>query len=291
MCSSFAPPPMEGATSLIRLWTVPRVRRTVEPRKRQGARSHLTRGSEWPRAGHVGCLPLRWACRSCSSSVGCCSSRPERPPAAADLRAWRVRRHPARRGDVRRSDVRRRVRVHADLRVDAHGQHGPRRIVPAGCLHRHRVAAEDGRQVTQPRTRGRQPCRRGSCRCSSVRQSSAILGVVIQQVFLRWNQGQDLRQALITVAIAVIMADQMLAHFGGLAQRMIWPGAVTHFIEIFGQRYATSRLFMLGVATARRRAVVAVAEQDADGPRHPGRVSTTKGWFERWASTSASCSP
>ena len=77
---------------------------------------------------------------------------------------------------------------------------------------------------------------------------AAILGVVIQQVFLRWNQGQDLRQALITVAIAVIMADQMLAQFGGLAQRMIWPGAVTHFIEIFDQRYATSRLFMLGVA-------------------------------------------
>ena len=77
---------------------------------------------------------------------------------------------------------------------------------------------------------------------------AAILGVVIQQVFLRWNQGQDLRQALITVAIAVIMADQMLARFGGLAQRMIWPGAVTHFFEIFGQRYATSRLFMLGVA-------------------------------------------
>jgi branched-chain amino acid transport system permease protein len=76
---------------------------------------------------------------------------------------------------------------------------------------------------------------------------AAVLGVVIQQVFLRWNQGQDLRQALITVAISVIMADQMLARFGGLAQRMIWPGDVTHFFEIFGQRYATSRLFMLGV--------------------------------------------
>jgi branched-chain amino acid transport system permease protein len=76
---------------------------------------------------------------------------------------------------------------------------------------------------------------------------AAILGVVIQQVFLRWNQGQDLRQALITVAISVIMADQLLAHFGGLAQRMIWPGDVTHFFEIFGQRYSTSRLFILGV--------------------------------------------
>jgi branched-chain amino acid transport system permease protein len=77
---------------------------------------------------------------------------------------------------------------------------------------------------------------------------AAVLGVIIQQVFLRWNQGQDLRQALITVAIAVIMADQLLARFGGLAQRMVWPGAVTHFFEIFGKRYAMSRLFMLGVA-------------------------------------------
>ena len=77
---------------------------------------------------------------------------------------------------------------------------------------------------------------------------AAVLGVIMQQVFLRWNQGQDLRQALITVAISVIMADQMLAHFGGLAQRMTWPDAVTHFFEIFGKRYATSRLFMLGVA-------------------------------------------
>ena len=39
----------------------------------------------------------------------------------------------------------------------------------------------------------------------------------MQQLFLRWNQGQDLRQALITIAISVILADQMLAQFGGIA--------------------------------------------------------------------------
>lgn len=77
---------------------------------------------------------------------------------------------------------------------------------------------------------------------------AAVVGVVIQQVFLRWNQGQELRQALITLAISVILADQMLREFGGLAQTMVWPGPVTHFIEIFGSRYATSRLFMLAVA-------------------------------------------
>ncbi len=77
---------------------------------------------------------------------------------------------------------------------------------------------------------------------------AALLGVLLQQVFLRWNQGQELRQALITIAISVVLADQMLRQFGGLAKTMVWPGAVSHFIEIFGQRYATSRLFMLAVA-------------------------------------------
>jgi branched-chain amino acid transport system permease protein len=77
---------------------------------------------------------------------------------------------------------------------------------------------------------------------------AAIIGIIIHQAFLRWNQGQELRQALITVAISVVLADQMLRVFGGLALRMVWPGPVTHFISIFGQRYATSRLFMLAVA-------------------------------------------
>ena len=77
---------------------------------------------------------------------------------------------------------------------------------------------------------------------------AAVVGVVMNQVFLRWNQGQELRQALITLAISVILADQLLARAGGLAQSMVWPGGVTHFIEIFGQRYATSRLFILGIA-------------------------------------------
>ena len=76
----------------------------------------------------------------------------------------------------------------------------------------------------------------------------AVLGVVMQQLFLRWNQGQDLRQAIITVAVTVILADQMLLQFGGLAKKMVWPGAVVNFFEILGQRYASSRLFMLAIA-------------------------------------------
>ena len=78
----------------------------------------------------------------------------------------------------------------------------------------------------------------------------AVIGLVMYEVFLRWNAGQELRQALITIAISVILADQMLREFGGLALTMTWPGAVTHFVTILGARYATSRLFMLGVALA-----------------------------------------
>ncbi len=50
-----------------------------------------------------------------------------------------------------------------------------------------------------------------------------VIGVIIQQVFLRWNQGQDLRQALITIALSVIFADQMLAAFGGISKDIKTP--------------------------------------------------------------------
>ena len=58
-----------------------------------------------------------------------------------------------------------------------------------------------------------------------------LIGVLIQQVFLRWNQGQDLRQALITIALSVIIADQMLAAFGGISKDIAtptaWPTSIT----------------------------------------------------------------
>jgi branched-chain amino acid transport system permease protein len=58
-----------------------------------------------------------------------------------------------------------------------------------------------------------------------------VIGTLIQQVFLRWNQGQDLRQALITIALSVIFADQMLAAFGGISKDIQtptdWPESIT----------------------------------------------------------------
>ena len=113
-----------------------------------------------------------------------------------------------------------------------------------------------------------------------------ILGLVVQQVFLRWNQGQDLRQALITVAISVIVADQLLARFGGLAKRMVWPAAVTHFFNDLRPTVRDQSVVHARRRVARRRAVVAVAQQNAHGPCHPGRRRRPGGWFERSVSMS-----
>jgi branched-chain amino acid transport system permease protein len=80
----------------------------------------------------------------------------------------------------------------------------------------------------------------------------AIAGLVMQQAFLRWNQGQDLRQALITVAISIIFADQMLARFGGIAQDIAWPGTIDKNISlgILGIKYPLTRLIIGAIGVA-----------------------------------------
>ena len=146
--------------------------------------------------------------------------------------------------------LRRGERLHADLRPDARRQHGARLVLPARRLHRLRgAAADDG-------------CRAHSIAgtevntwdgCSRRLVAAAVIGVVgliIQQVFLRWNQGQDLRQALITIAISVIIADQMLAHFGeGIASSVTWPGWTNRLVDA-----AAARDRLLGRAARRPRA-------------------------------------
>jgi branched-chain amino acid transport system permease protein len=75
-------------------------------------------------------------------------------------------------------------------------------------------------------------------------------GLLMQQLFLRWNQGQDLRQALITIAISIILADQMLAHFGGIAEDIAWPRNFDKFVNIGHTPYTLTRLVILAIAVA-----------------------------------------
>ncbi len=91
----------------------------------------------------------------------------------------------------------------------------------------------------------------------------ALFGVLIQQLFLRWNQGQDLRQALITIAISVIVADQVIAHFprsvpegtkpfGGNAVGLGWPGWTNRLVDlhVWNTQYSLARLVMLALGVA-----------------------------------------
>jgi branched-chain amino acid transport system permease protein len=77
-----------------------------------------------------------------------------------------------------------------------------------------------------------------------------VVGVVMQQLLLRWNQGEDLRQALITIAVSIIFADQMLDHFGGIAEGITWPGRIDHFVNLHveGVQYSEERLLILLLA-------------------------------------------
>src|SRR3954449_638574 len=80
----------------------------------------------------------------------------------------------------------------------------------------------------------------------------AGVGLIMQQLLLRWNQGQDLRQALITIAVSIILADQMLAHFGGIAEDISWPGDFDKFVNlgVAGVQYTATRLIILGIGVA-----------------------------------------
>jgi branched-chain amino acid transport system permease protein len=84
----------------------------------------------------------------------------------------------------------------------------------------------------------------------------AALGLFTQQVFLRWNMGQDLRQALITIAISVVVADQIVAHFPlesslqkGSAVDTSWPGTIDRLVDlrVAGVSYSLAKLTMVAL--------------------------------------------
>jgi branched-chain amino acid transport system permease protein len=82
--------------------------------------------------------------------------------------------------------------------------------------------------------------------------SIAVFGVAVQQLLLRRIQGQDLREALITIGLAIVIADQCLAEWGGTPRDIAVPSGLSGAkdIGIAGVTYPTYRLFVLGLAIA-----------------------------------------
>jgi branched-chain amino acid transport system permease protein len=84
----------------------------------------------------------------------------------------------------------------------------------------------------------------------------AGIGLVTQQLLLRWNMGQDLRQALITIALSVIAADQIVAHFPlessiekGSAVNTAWPGLIDRLVNLHvaGVHYSVAHLTVIAL--------------------------------------------
>jgi branched-chain amino acid transport system permease protein len=79
---------------------------------------------------------------------------------------------------------------------------------------------------------------------------SGVVGLVMHQLFLRWNQGQDLRQALITIAFSLILADQMLGYFGATPTAIVPPEFLAQPLPlgVYDLAYPTFRIAMLVAA-------------------------------------------
>jgi len=79
--------------------------------------------------------------------------------------------------------------------------------------------------------------------------SVAAFGALVQNVFLGWMQGQELRQSLVTIGLAIVMADLMLAWWGGLTYRFDAPDAISGFVSLpIGRGYDLFRLSLMGFA-------------------------------------------
>jgi branched-chain amino acid transport system permease protein len=79
----------------------------------------------------------------------------------------------------------------------------------------------------------------------------ALVGIVIHVGLLARMAGQDLRQALVTIGLAIIIADLLLAHYGGIAYLIpppTWASGSVDIGWVVGGSYSAFRLFMIVVA-------------------------------------------
>lgn len=81
--------------------------------------------------------------------------------------------------------------------------------------------------------------------------AAALTGIVMQVAFLGWMQGQELRQAMVTIGLSIIIADQILAQFGGSPFQFFAPDALFGPVVLPGVgRYPFFRLFQVIAALA-----------------------------------------
>ncbi|MGB6103774.1 MAG: branched-chain amino acid ABC transporter permease, partial [Pusillimonas sp.] len=78
---------------------------------------------------------------------------------------------------------------------------------------------------------------------------TAAAGLLMHRIFLDRYQGQDLRQALITIGLSIVIADLLLAGYGGLTYQLDIPDVLFGGVRLpIAGGYPIFRLVLIGFA-------------------------------------------
>ncbi|MBB4846235.1 branched-chain amino acid transport system permease protein [Paucibacter oligotrophus] len=79
--------------------------------------------------------------------------------------------------------------------------------------------------------------------------AAGLVGALMQVVLLRKTEGDNLRQALLTVGFSIVVADLLLWHYGAATYQFDLPAAVAEATDIPGVGpYSTIRLLVVAMA-------------------------------------------
>jgi branched-chain amino acid transport system permease protein len=80
--------------------------------------------------------------------------------------------------------------------------------------------------------------------------TAAVFGLASERLLLRRVRGKELPEVLLTVGIALVIADGCLAVFGGNPRSIPIPTVLSESVRLGGFTYPTYRLFVIALATA-----------------------------------------
>jgi branched-chain amino acid transport system permease protein len=75
-----------------------------------------------------------------------------------------------------------------------------------------------------------------------------VIGLFMHQVLLKRVQGQELREAVVTIAVAVIIGDQLLARYGGQPRAVKPPRWLQGAVDVGGVKIAKYGLMLAALA-------------------------------------------
>ncbi|WP_437317346.1 branched-chain amino acid ABC transporter permease [Sorangium sp. So ce385] len=77
---------------------------------------------------------------------------------------------------------------------------------------------------------------------------TVVAGLALERTLLRPTKGSDMRQALVTIGAGIVIADQLLAQYGGHTVDVTPPPAIDGSTSLAGVVYPTLRLATMGAA-------------------------------------------